>query len=230
MSLPAHTGTQYVSTPQTYSQNLISIHVPTPADIPTPTMQHHNPLFASPETELTAPVLPNFALNNTQPPNSFTPPTPTCLGPDDMELTGQSTPSFRSNASLQHALPTTLPTPARALGQLALQTLTTAGETASLAETMEQQTKKLDALHKGMLRSRFHLEAKLKSLTDSTEVAFNNFTTKLIENNNKLEAKMETMMKGIKMWVTEEISTQNAQQKMKFDLWWNNSRKRFSRI
>lgn len=90
-----------------------------------------------------------------------------------MELTSQSASSFRSNTSLQRDLPTTLPTPARALGQLALQSLTKAEDTASLLENIEQQTKKLDALHQGMLRSRFHLEAKFKCLADNTQEALN---------------------------------------------------------
>lgn len=87
----------------------------------------------------------------------------------------------------------------RAIEQLARQSRTNAEETTSLVENIEQQTKKLYALNKGMLRSRFHVEAKLKCLADNTVEAFNNLATTISENNSKLEAKIYTMMKGMKM-------------------------------
>ena len=114
-----------------------------------------------------------------------------------------------SDTSAQRELPTTLPTPARTLGKMALQSLDQPDSlsTGPLGNTDEQT---ISALTKEMSRSRFHLEARLKSFTVRTGEEIKNLNTVVTNSKADLENEMEKMLKGMKTLVVEEVKKQNT--------------------
>ena len=116
-----------------------------------------------------------------------------------------------SDTSAQRELPATLPTPARTLGKMALQSLDQPDSlsTGPLGNTDEQT---ISALTKEMSRSRFHLEARLKSFTVRTGEEIKNLNTVVTNSKADLENEMEKMLKGMKTLVVEEVKKQNTTQ------------------
>lgn len=128
----------------------------------------------------------------------------------NMELTTSSS-VCSSDASSQRELPTALPTPAKALGRLALRSLNQT-DTQTVRGEIDKQNANLRDLSKQLGHSRSHLEAKLKTFADKTEEQFQNLHTIVTETKNKLENEMENMLKGMKTLVVTEIKNQDIAQ------------------